>query len=70
VATIQATPPVVEQKAVSVEEAARKLGISKPLAKRLVAAGEIPSLKLGARRLVPVAAIDRLIDDALAARDA
>jgi excisionase family DNA binding protein len=58
-----------EAQAVSVEEAAKQLGISVTHAKRLVVKGELPSFKLGTRRLVPVAAIDRIIEEALTGFD-
>lgn len=54
-----------EAQAVSVDEAARRLGISVMLAKRLVAKGDLTSFKLGARRLVPVVAINRIINEAM-----
>lgn len=46
----------------SVMEAAQYLGISKSLAYRLVNEGEIPAIKLGKRLLIPVTAIDKLIE--------
>lgn len=54
----QVTPPL----AVSLQEAARLLGISKSLAYKLAATGEIPTIKMGERRkIVPLAAIEKLI---------
>lgn len=47
---------------VSVEEAARLLGISRGHAYALVNRREIPSLRLGRRIVVPLRAIDRLLD--------
>jgi excisionase family DNA binding protein len=47
---------------VSVEEAAHLLGISRGHAYALVNRGEIPSLRLGRRIVVPRAALDRLLD--------
>jgi excisionase family DNA binding protein len=47
--------------AVSVEEAARRLGISPRGVARLMASGELPSLRVGRRRLVPSGALERLI---------
>jgi excisionase family DNA binding protein len=49
--------PEPQPVAISVREAAKLLGISYITAKRYVLTGELPSIKLGARRLVPVAAI-------------
>lgn len=48
--------------AVSLPEAARLLGISKSLAYKLAASGEIPTIGMGERRkIVPMAAIEKLI---------
>jgi len=47
---------------VSVEEAAHLLGISRGHAYALVNRGEIPSLRLGRRIVVPRAALDRLLN--------
>lgn len=48
---------------VSVPEAARRLGISQSTALELVASGRLGSVKVGARRLVPVAALERFVAD-------
>ncbi|MDP8991538.1 MAG: excisionase family DNA-binding protein [Actinomycetota bacterium] len=50
---------------ISVEEAAKLLGISRGLAYELVARGELPSLRLGRRRVVPIAALHALIANAV-----
>jgi excisionase family DNA binding protein len=48
--------------AISVEEAGRRLGISRDLAYRLVRSGEIPSLRLGRKRVVvPVVQLEALL---------
>lgn len=47
---------------VSVEEAGRLLGISRGHAYALVNRGEIPRLRLGRRIVVPLRALDRLLD--------
>ena len=49
--------------AVSVEEAAAMLGISRGSAYEAVRRGEIPSLRIGRRVLVPLAALSRLCSD-------
>lgn len=54
---------------VDVEEASRRLGVSRAFVyDRLIATGRLRTLKLGSRRLVPVAALDEfvvgLLDDA------
>ena len=45
-----------------VEDAARQLGISRTLAYGLVRSGALRSLKIGSRRLVPVAAIAEFVE--------
>jgi excisionase family DNA binding protein len=54
----------------TVEEAARLLGISRTLAYRLVQSGQLPSFKVGKRRLVPVAAVETFIADQLSSTSA
>jgi excisionase family DNA binding protein len=51
----------------SVEEASEALGISRSLAYELVRRGEIPSLRLGRRIVVPVRALEELVRQAGAA---
>ena len=50
---------------VSVEHAAAQLGIGRSLAYELVRRGELPSIALGGRRVVPKAAVERLLVDAV-----
>lgn len=59
------TKPRSKRLFVSVEEAARRLGIGYSTAKRMVQNGELPSTKIGARRVVPVAALERLVAEAM-----
>ena len=47
----------------SVPETAKLLGISRALAYQLVARGELPSLRLGRRIVVPRAALERFIGE-------
>lgn len=48
--------------AVSLPEAARLLGISKSLAYKLAASGEIPTISMGERRkIVPMVALEKLV---------
>jgi excisionase family DNA binding protein len=47
---------------VTVEEAAAALGISRGLAYALVRRGDIPSVRLGRRIVVPVRALDAVLD--------
>lgn len=49
----------------SIEEAAHRLSIGRSLCYGLVLGGELPSLKLGRRRLVSVAALERFIQERL-----
>jgi excisionase family DNA binding protein len=46
----------------TVEEAGTLLGISRTLAYELVRRGEIPSLRLGRRVVVPVRALERMVE--------
>ena len=50
----------------SVTEAAGLLGISRGLAYELVARGELPSLRLGRRIVVPRRALEGLLETAVA----
>ncbi len=51
----------------TVDEAADLLGISRSLAYELVRIGELPSLRLGRRILIPRRAIYELVEDPLGA---
>lgn len=53
-----------ERLALSVEEAARRLGMSRKALYAHVAAGRIPCIKLGRRVLIPVAALLRMVEEA------
>jgi excisionase family DNA binding protein len=46
-------------------EVGRRLDVSRATAYRLVASGELPSVRLGRRRVVPLAVIERKLVDAL-----
>jgi excisionase family DNA binding protein len=60
---IQQVPTKADQRlTISVEEAGRLLGISRGLAYELVNRGDIPSVRLGRRIVVPRRALDRLLD--------
>jgi excisionase family DNA binding protein len=50
----------------SVPEAATALGISRGHAFAMVHSGELPSIRLGKRLLVPVEALRRMVDAAIA----
>jgi len=53
-----------EKIVLTVEEAGRLLGLSRPTAYQAVATGEIPSIRIGRRILVPVAALTKLLESA------
>lgn len=55
---------LAEKLTLSVPEAARRLGIGKNLAYEAIQRGEIPSIRVGHRLLVPVAALEQLMVDA------
>lgn len=54
--------PESERLTLTVEEAATLLGISRAFAYEAVRRGEIPSIRIGRRVLVPKAALQRLVD--------
>lgn len=49
--------------ALTVDEAADLLRVHRRTIDRMVAAGTLPSAKIGGRRLIPGAAVRQLIDD-------
>jgi excisionase family DNA binding protein len=49
------------RRALSIKEAAEACGLSRATLYRLMADGKLTTLKIGARRLVPVVAIDALL---------
>ena len=49
----------------SVDQAAERLSIGRSLCYELVMRGDIPSLKLGSRRLVPVSALELFVRERL-----
>ncbi len=51
-----------ERRALSIKEAAQTCGLSRATVYRLIADGKLTTLKIGARRLVPVGAIDTLLN--------
>lgn len=51
----------VSELAVSMPEAARRLGVSARTVANLIARGELQSCKVGRRRVIPVAALEGLI---------
>jgi excisionase family DNA binding protein len=60
---IQQAPTKTDQRlTISVEEAGRLLGISRGLAYELVNRGDIPSVRLGRRIVVPRRVLEHLLD--------
>ncbi len=53
---------MVETGTVTVAEAAKLLGISRNSAYRAVSVGEIPSIRLGHRLVIPKAALERMLE--------
>jgi excisionase family DNA binding protein len=50
--------------ALTVDEAAKRLGISRPSAYEAARKGELPNIKIGRRILVPIAALEQLLTGA------
>jgi len=59
-----ATAPVEQRLVYTVEEAASLLGISRSFAYEAVERGEIPSMRIGKRILVPKAVLERFLNTA------
>ncbi len=57
----RATAAKREARTITVEEAGRRLGISRSAAYRCVELGQIPALRLGGRIKVPVDALERML---------
>jgi excisionase family DNA binding protein len=52
---------IPERRAFSIRETERAVNLSRATIYRLIAAGKLTTVKVGARRLVPVEAIDALL---------
>ena len=52
----------MEQLTITIEEAARALGVTRNSAYQAAHAGELPVVKIGRRLLVPKAALNRLLE--------
>jgi excisionase family DNA binding protein len=59
--TNQTAPRATEPDAYTVEEAGRRLGISRDLAYRLAGDGTLPTLRLGKRLVVPRVQLERML---------
>ena len=53
----------VERLALTVDEARRRLGLSRGLMYEAIRRGQIPSVRIGRRILVPCAALKRFLDE-------
>ena len=60
--TTRTTPPP-SSAVLTVEEAGRLLGIGRGLAYEAARRGDIPTLRIGRRLVVPRAALDRILND-------
>jgi excisionase family DNA binding protein len=58
---LQQEGPTAVRLTFTVAEAARCLGISRTLAYELVARGELPSVRLGRRLVIPRRALERIV---------
>jgi excisionase family DNA binding protein len=58
----QTDPGVTGRRTISVEEAGKRLGISRNSAYEAVKPGEIPTIKIGRLLLVPEAPFERMLD--------
>jgi excisionase family DNA binding protein len=54
-------PQKQERRALSIKEAAQSCGLSRATVYRLIADGKLTTFKIGARRLVPVNALDAML---------
>ena len=59
--------PIAERLAVTVEEAAHMLGLSRSKLYPMISSGEIPSFKVGRARRVPVWAVESFMERQLQA---
>jgi excisionase family DNA binding protein len=57
---------VPERRALSVMETARAVGLSRATIYRLIEQNRLATVKIGSRRLVPVTALDNLLEKAAA----
>lgn len=54
------------RKTLTVREAAEYVGLGRTKFGELIRSGEIPSMKVGTRRLIPIAVLDRWLEGAIA----
>jgi excisionase family DNA binding protein len=60
------TTGTLERRALSVGETGRAIGLSRATIYRLIEQKQLVTLKVGSRRLIPVAAIDAFLEKAAA----
>lgn len=60
IAALNERPPRI---ALSIEEAAESIGVSKSVIENLVATGQLRTKVIGRRRVIPVAALKRFVGD-------
>ena len=53
-----------ERWTLSIEEAAERLGIGRSLAYDMATTGDLPTIRLGRRLLVPIRAVEKMLDRA------
>ena len=58
----------LQRRTISIEEAARQLGLSRNSAYQAAGRGEIPTIRIGRRMLVPLVAFERLLNQSVAMR--
>lgn len=54
---------VLTKKTYTISEAAQVIGISRSLAFRLAKEGKLPSIKLATKRLIPIAVLERWLEE-------
>ena len=57
---------MIKRRTMTVDEVAKALGVGRSTAYAAIHRGEIPAIKIGDRRLVPIVAIERMLDEAAA----
>ena len=55
------TPAPIEPEAITIGQAARRLGVHRDTLRSAIARGEVPAARIGRRCLIPLAAIDDLL---------
>jgi excisionase family DNA binding protein len=58
----ESTPDTAEKLTLTIDETAKLLGISRPLAYKIIGLGQLPSIRLGKRLLVPKKALEEMLE--------